>query len=63
MHVAIYEITTWVFTCIFDQDPNLDFLKAFEDYFHDRAEFSSKSMGLDMMKQLYLYDDQVHSSS
>jgi hypothetical protein len=50
MHAAIYEIAARVFTRIFDQDPDLNFLKAFEDYFHDRAEFSSESMGLDMMK-------------
>ena len=61
MHTAIHEIAAQVFTCIFDQDADLNFLKAFEKYFHNRAGFSSESMGLDMMKQLY--DDQVHSSS
>ena len=61
MHTAIYEIAAQVFPCIFDQDVDLNFLKAFENYFHDRAGFTSQSMGLDMMKQLY--DDLVHSSS
>jgi hypothetical protein len=42
---------------IFNQDPNLGFLKAFENYFNDQAKFSSKSMGLEMMQ--HLYADQV----
>jgi hypothetical protein len=56
-HAKIYEIAARLLTRIFNQQPDLDFLKAFEDYFSDTANFSSQSMALDMMKKLY--DDRV----
>ena len=49
----VYEIAVWLPTCIFDQQPDLNFLKAFEDYMNDTGDFSSQIMGLDMMKKLY----------
>jgi hypothetical protein len=52
-HANIYEITARLFMCIFDQQPNLQFLKAFEDYFNNTDDFSCRSMELDMMKSLY----------
>ena len=60
-HANVYEIAARVFKRIFGQDPDLDFLKAFEDYFNNRAGFSSDSMGLEMMKSLYA--DQVCGSN
>ena len=56
-HAKIYEIVACLLTCIFNQQPDLNFLKAFKDYFSDTANFSSQSMALDMMKKLY--DDWV----
>ena len=52
-HANIYEIAARLLTCIFDQQPDLEFLKAFEDYMNDTGDFSSQIMGLDMMKKLY----------
>ena len=56
-HANIYEIAVQLLTRIFDQQPDLEFLKAFEDYMNDTSDFSSQTMGLDMMKKLY--DEQV----
>ena len=56
-HANIYEIAARLLTCIFDQQPDLNFLKAFKDYMNDTGDFSSQIMGLDMMKKLY--DEQV----
>ena len=58
-NAGICEVAAWVFTHIFNKDPDLNFLKAFEGYFNNQAEFSNETMALDMMKQLY--DDQVHN--
>jgi hypothetical protein len=52
-HAHIYDIASRVFTRIFSKDPDLDFLKAFEDYFESREEFSPQRMQLDMMKGMY----------
>ena len=52
-HASIYEIAARLLTRIFDQQPDLDFLKAFEDYMNDTGDFSSQIMGLDIMKKLY----------
>ena len=52
-HANIYEIAARLLTRIFDQQPDLEFLKAFEDYMNDTGDFSSQIMGLDMMKKLY----------
>ena len=52
-HANIYEIAARLLTCIFDQQPDLEFLKAFKDYMNDTGDFSSQIMGLDMMKKLY----------
>jgi hypothetical protein len=52
-HANIYEITARLFTRIFYRQPDLQFLKAFEDYFSDTGDFSRRSMELDMMKGLY----------
>jgi hypothetical protein len=43
-HANIYEITARLFTCIFNRQPDLQFLKAFEDYFSDTGDFSRRSM-------------------
>ena len=56
-HAKIYEIAVCLLTRIFNQQPDLDFLKAFKDYFSNTANFSSQNMALDMIKKLY--DGQV----
>jgi hypothetical protein len=56
-HAKICEIAVHLLTRIINQQPDLNFLKAFKYYFSDTANFSSQSMALDMMKKLY--DNQV----
>jgi hypothetical protein len=52
-HAHLYNMASSVFKRIYNKNPNLDFLKAFEDYFDNRNEFSSARMELDMMKSMY----------
>ena len=52
-HAHLYDMASRVFKWIYNENPNLDFLKAFEDYFDNRNEFLSARMELDMMKSMY----------
>ena len=49
----MYDIAARVLKHIFGLKDDIDFLRAFEDYFDTEGEFSSQNMRLDMLKAMF----------
>lgn len=49
-HADIYDMAEHVYRRVFEEDPGLDFLRAFMDYYNEEGEYSYDRMKLNMLK-------------